>query len=59
MLLVAAYRRTNLTMRQITALYGTSKSATARIIDDLAPKLALRPGSAWTARSIASLAMTM
>jgi len=42
-LLVAAYWRTNLTMRQIAALFGTSKSAADRINDDLAPKLALRP----------------
>ncbi|MDN3238093.1 transposase [Glycomyces tritici] len=42
-LLVAAYWRTNLTMRQLAALFGTSKSAADRIIDDLAPKLALRP----------------
>ncbi|SDE05557.1 DDE superfamily endonuclease [Glycomyces harbinensis] len=32
-----------LTVRQIAALFGTSKSAADRIIDDLAPKLALRP----------------
>lgn len=42
-LLVATYWRTNLTMRQIAALFGTSKSAACRIIDDLGPKLALRP----------------
>jgi hypothetical protein len=42
-LLVTADWRTNLTMRQIAALFGTSKSAADRIIDDLAPKLALRP----------------
>lgn len=42
-LLVATYWRTNLTMRQIAALFGISKSAADRIIDDLAPKLALRP----------------
>jgi hypothetical protein len=42
-LLVAAYWRTNLTMRQLAALFGTSKSAADRIIDDLGPKLALRP----------------
>jgi hypothetical protein len=42
-LLVAAYWQTNLTIRQIAALFGTSKSAADRIIDDLAPKLALRP----------------
>lgn len=42
-LLVAAYWRTNLTMRQLAALFGISKSAADRIIDDLGPKLALRP----------------
>lgn len=42
-LLVATYWRTNLTMRQLAALFGTSKSAADRIIDDLGPKLALRP----------------
>lgn len=42
-LLVAAYWRTNLTMCQIAALFGTSKSAADRVIDDLAPKLAFRP----------------
>ncbi|MDA1362990.1 transposase [Glycomyces luteolus] len=41
-LLVAAYWRTNLTVRQIAVLFGTSKSAANRIIDDLAPKLAMR-----------------
>ena len=41
-LLVAIYWRTNLTMRQLAALFGTSKSAADRVIDDLAPKLALR-----------------
>jgi len=42
-LLVAAYWRTNLTMRQLAVLFGTSKSAADRIIDDLGPKFALRP----------------
>lgn len=44
-LLVAAYWRTNLTMRQIAALFGTSKSAADRIIDDLAPNSRSDPGS--------------
>ncbi len=43
MLLVTAYWRTNLTMRQIAVLFGTSKSAADRIIDDLAPKFTIRP----------------
>jgi hypothetical protein len=30
-------------MRQIAVLFGTSKSAADRVIDDLAPKLALHP----------------
>jgi hypothetical protein len=42
-LLVAAYWRTNLTMRQLAPLFGISKSAADRVIDDLGPKLALRP----------------
>ncbi len=42
-LLVATYWRTNLTMRQIAALFGVSKSAAARIIDHLGPMLALQP----------------
>lgn len=42
-LLVAAYWRTNLTMRQLAPLFGISKSAADRIIDDLGHKLALRP----------------
>ncbi|MDQ0745811.1 hypothetical protein QF034_000042 [Streptomyces africanus] len=32
MLMVAAYRRTNLTLRQIALLFGVSKSAADRII---------------------------
>jgi hypothetical protein len=34
-LLVVAYWRTNLTMRQLTLLFGISKSAADRIIDQL------------------------
>ncbi|MFB7333806.1 transposase [Streptomyces adustus] len=41
-LLVAAYWRTNLTMRQLAPLFGVSKSAAGRIIDHLGPMLALR-----------------
>ncbi|MFB7837024.1 transposase [Streptomyces sp. NPDC056056] len=41
-LLVAAYWRTNLTMRQIAPLFGVSKSAADRIIDHLGPRLALQ-----------------
>ena len=41
-LLVTAYRRTNLTMRQLAPLFGISKSAADRIIDHLGPLLALR-----------------
>ncbi len=43
MLLVAAYWRTNLTMRQLAPLFGVSKSAADRVIDHLGPKLALQP----------------
>ncbi|MFF4881204.1 transposase [Streptomyces nigra] len=42
-LLVAAYWRTNLTLRQLAPLFGVSKSAADRIIHDLGPRLALRP----------------
>ncbi|WLQ46009.1 transposase family protein [Streptomyces poriferorum] len=42
-LLVAAYWRTNLTLRQLAPLFSVSKSAADRIIDHLGPKIALRP----------------
>ncbi|MGW7059564.1 transposase [Streptomyces sp. NPDC054904] len=42
-LLVAAYWRTNLTVRQLAPLFGVSKSAADRIIDHLGPMLALQP----------------
>ncbi|MFE0519381.1 transposase [Streptomyces sp. NPDC058954] len=42
-LLVAAYWRTNLTLLQLAPLFGISKSAADRIINRLAPALALRP----------------
>ncbi|MFE3518948.1 transposase [Streptomyces sp. NPDC059166] len=42
-LLVAAYWRTNLTLRQLAPLFGVSKSAADRIINHLGPKLALQP----------------
>ncbi|MGW1230273.1 transposase [Streptomyces sp. NPDC002530] len=41
-LLVTAYWRTNLTMRQLALLFGISKSAADRIIDHIGPLLALR-----------------
>ncbi|MFD9538281.1 transposase [Streptomyces sp. NPDC060010] len=41
-LLVAAYWRTNLTLRQLAPLFGISKSAADRIIDHLGPSLALQ-----------------
>ncbi len=42
-LLVAAYWRTNLTLRQLAPLFGVPKSAAGRIIDHLAPSPALPP----------------
>ncbi|WP_405774607.1 transposase [Streptomyces sp. NBC_00859] len=42
-LLVAAYWRTNLTMRQLAPLFGISKSAADRVIAQLGPLLALPP----------------
>ncbi|MGW7308660.1 transposase [Streptomyces sp. NPDC054835] len=41
-LLVTAYWRTNLTLRQLAPLFGVSKSAADRIIDHLAPLLAFQ-----------------
>lgn len=41
--LVAAYWRTNLTMRQLSLLFGVSKSAADRVIDRIGPLLALPP----------------
>ncbi len=41
-LLVAAYWRTNLTLRQLAPLFGVSKSAADPIIDHLGPPLALQ-----------------
>src|SRR5205823_7074127 len=41
-LLVAAYWRTNLTLRQLAPLFGVSKSAANRIIGNLGPSLALQ-----------------
>jgi hypothetical protein len=42
-MLVVTYWRTNLTMRQLAPLFGASKSAADRIIDQLGPHLALQP----------------
>lgn len=42
MLLVAAYWRTNLTLRQLAPLFGVSKSAADRIIENLGPLPALQ-----------------
>jgi hypothetical protein len=42
-LLVATYWRTNLTLRQTAPLFGVSKSAADRIVDHLAPLLAISP----------------
>lgn len=42
-LLVAAYWRINLTLRQLAPPFGTSKSAVGRIVDHLGPSMALRP----------------
>ncbi|WP_037601771.1 IS5/IS1182 family transposase [Streptacidiphilus rugosus] len=41
-LLVAAYWRTNLTLRQLAPLFGISKSAADRIVDHIGPLLALK-----------------
>lgn len=44
-LLIAVYYRTNLTLRQVAALFGVSKSAAHRVVDHPAPLLALAPVS--------------
>lgn len=44
-LLVAAYWRTNLTLRQLAPLFGVLKSAADRIIDHLGPLLAFHLAS--------------
>lgn len=43
LLLLTVYWRTNLTMRQLAALFGVSKSTANRVIGHLGPKLALQP----------------
>jgi hypothetical protein len=42
-LLVAVYYRTNVTYRQVALLFGISMSAAGRVVDHLAPLLALAP----------------
>jgi hypothetical protein len=42
-LLVAVYYRTNVTFRQVALLFGISESAAGRVVDHLAPLLALAP----------------
>ncbi|GAA2159797.1 hypothetical protein GCM10009727_72040 [Actinomadura napierensis] len=41
--MIAVYYRTNLTLRQVALLFGVSKSAAHRVVDHLAPLLALAP----------------
>jgi hypothetical protein len=42
-LLVTAYWRTNLTLRQLAPLFGISKSTASRVVNHLGPLLALQP----------------
>ncbi|KAF2776924.1 transposase for IS112 [Streptomyces sp. OM5714] len=51
-LLVAAYWRTNLTLRQLAPLFGVSKSAADRIIAHLGPLLALRPRTTFRKETV-------
>jgi hypothetical protein len=44
-LLIAVYYRTNLSLRQVALLFGVSKSAAHRVVDHLAPLLALAPAA--------------
>lgn len=48
-LLVTAYWRTNLTLRQLAPLFGVSKSTAGRVINHLGPLLALQPRK-WFAK---------
>ncbi|MEV6114788.1 transposase [Streptomyces sp. NPDC052109] len=51
-LLVAAYWRTNLTMRQLALLFGISKSAAERIIAHMGPLLAVQPRRRFSATTV-------
>ncbi|MEU9869424.1 transposase family protein [Actinomadura sp. NPDC048021] len=42
-LLIAVCYRTNLTLRQVALLFGLAKPAAHRVVDHLAPLLALAP----------------
>jgi len=55
-LLVVAYWRTNLTMRQLALLFGISKSAADRIIDQIGPLLALKPRQRFASDTAAAIA---
>ncbi|MFF2572282.1 transposase family protein [Streptomyces sp. NPDC058084] len=46
-LLVAAYWRTNLTLRQLAPLFGVSKSAAGRIVRQVGPFWRSGPGSGF------------
>ncbi|MEW1860683.1 transposase [Streptomyces sp. NPDC088194] len=51
-LLVTAYWRTNLTLRQLAPLFGISKSAANRIIDHVGPLLALKQRQRFRAGTV-------
>ncbi|MFJ9567760.1 transposase [Streptomyces fuscichromogenes] len=51
-LLVTAYWRTNLTLRQLAPLFGISKSAADRIIDHVGPLLALKQRQRFRASTV-------
>ncbi|MFE7854066.1 transposase [Streptomyces sp. NPDC057403] len=51
-LLVTAYWRTNLTLRQLAPLFGISKSAADRIIDHVGPLLALKQRQRFRAGTV-------
>src|SRR3954466_2754434 len=58
-LLVAVYRRTNLTMRQLGPLFAVSHSAVHRVLDTLGPLLALAPVRRRTREQVAIVAGTL
>lgn len=59
MLLVATYWPTDLTTRQLAAVLGVSKSAAARVIDDLGPAVALRPRTRFARGAVLIVGRTL
>lgn len=58
-LLVAAYGRTSLALRQLAPLFGISRSAADRIVGRLGPSLALRPRKRFRKDSVLTVGGTL